>query len=123
MSLIYRTEKGAPLSAKELDDNFRQLHGRIKELENAERVIHRISASEDHLILKDSAGVEISRVKIPVISLNSRGEWRDDVPYARNDLVTYLGDVMICTHSHGPSTFNITNWQKLFNQGVKNANE
>lgn len=123
MSLTYRIEKGAPLSAKELDDNFRQLHERIHELENAERIIHRIELNGEDLLLRDHAGVEISRIKIPVVSLNSRGEWRDDVPYARNDLITYLGDVFICLNSHGPSNFNHTDWQKLFNQGVNNANE
>ena len=33
MTLTYRLEKGAPLSAEELDENFRDLHQRIARLE------------------------------------------------------------------------------------------
>jgi hypothetical protein len=116
MSLIYRMEKGGPLTAQEVDDNFRQLDVRLKDLEqrNPERKLNHIKLENDHIILYDQAGVEISRAKIPVISLNPRGHWQPYEAYARNDLITYQNVVHLCMRSHKPGDFEEENWQLLF---------
>jgi hypothetical protein len=33
MTIVYRIEKGAPLTAEELDNNFKDLHKRLEALE------------------------------------------------------------------------------------------
>jgi spore germination cell wall hydrolase CwlJ-like protein len=53
--------------------------------------------------------------------LNPKGLWRQDIAYARNDLITYQDAAYICVLTHSPSQFNPDQWQLLmkFNQEVK----
>ncbi len=121
MSIIYRSEKGGPLTAQEVDDNFRELDTRVKALERhyPDRKIHEIKLEGDTIVLYDGAGIEMSRAKVPMVGLNPRGSWQPDTAYARNDLMTHQGVAYICVHTHKPGNFNGEDWLQLFNNEVK----
>jgi len=126
MSIIYRQEKGAPLTAQEVDDNFRQLDERVRTLERhyPDRKIHQIKLEGDVIVIYDSAGEVMSSAKVPLLSLNPRGEWQPREAYARNDLITHQDVAYICSHTQKPGTFNPEHWQVLmkFNQENKHEN-
>lgn len=126
--MIYRSEKGAPLTAQEVDDNFRQLDTRIKSLERhyPDRKVHEVKVEGDAIVIYDNAGVEMSRAQLPLLALNPRGPWHRDTAYARNDLVTYQGAAYVCVHTHKPGVFKEESWLKLMqnevNHGQENSN-
>lgn len=121
MSLIYRSEKGAPLTAQEVDDNFRQLDARIKTLERhyPDRKVHEVKLEGDAIVIYDNAGAEMSRAQLPLLSLTPRGVWKNDTAYARNDLVTYQGHAYVCVHTHKPGVFKQEDWLKLYDNEDK----
>lgn len=123
MSIIYRSEKGGPLTAQEVDDNFRHLEKRLRALEShyPDRKIHEIRLEGDAVVIYDSAGLEMSRAQVPLIGLNPRGVWDKEAGYARNDLITYQGEPYICVRNHKPGNFNGEDWLQLFSQEVRNA--
>ena len=118
MSIIYREEKGAPLTAQELDGNFHDLDERIKALErqSPDRKIHEIKFQGDWVVIYDNAGQVVSQTKMPLISLNPKGQWQETQAYVRNDLIAYQGITYICSKSHSPSAFSAENWQKLYEE-------
>lgn len=115
MAIIYRSEKGCALSADEVDGNFRDLDQRIKELEKNDmgRRLEQIVQQGDLLIMQDQVGGELGRAKIPIISLNPRGEWQSNADYIPNDVVTYKSAAYICHKHHRSEEFEPSKWQLL----------
>ncbi len=71
MTLIYREEKGMPLTVTEMDGNFRDLDERLKKLESYDpRTIPPLRVeSEGHiLIFKDQFGEIIGKCPLPIPS-------------------------------------------------------
>lgn len=115
MSIIYRQEKGAPLTAREMDDNFHELEDRIRKLEasHPHQQIDSIEMEEDHMAIKDAVGQVMHRIKLPCLGLKPRGNWQRQRAYAVNDLVNRPEGTYICMQSHQPEEFAPEHWQPL----------
>ena len=116
MGIIYREEKGEPLTSADVDGNFRELEQRLRELEKlpATRGVHRVIQQKDTLVFEDAAGLELGKAKIPIIALNPRGTWKSKEDYAPNDVVTHENAAYLCLRHHKSEKFGQGDWQVLF---------
>ncbi len=66
--IIYRTEKGAPLTAEEIDGNFRELVARLKPIEahlESEEGLGQILVQGDQMTLMGTFGKEFGTFTLP----------------------------------------------------------
>jgi hypothetical protein len=104
--ITYRTEKGAPLTADEIDGNFRELVARIKVLEahlESGEGLGQILVQGDQMTLIGTFGKEFGTFTLPKAVLTPRGPWLPQTPYQKLDLVTYENGLYCCAKDH-PST-------------------
>ena len=115
MSIVFRREKGAPLTAGEVDDNFQELLDRIQRLESASPGIQQnsVQVDGDFVLIKDVTGRTLSQSRLPFLGLKPLGDWQQERPYGVNDLVNRPEATYICTQSHQPEAFNPEHWQVL----------
>jgi heme oxygenase len=118
MTIVYRLQKGGPLTAAELDDNFRDLHQRLEVLEQshakAEVWRGRMDLQGEELIFLSPSADVLSRMRLPLPRLNPRGVWQTKQSYAAYDLVTTGKQVYVCVKAHESSDVFMTDndrWQ------------
>lgn len=103
MPITYRSEKGAPLTIKEMDDNFLELETRLKRFESQTTKIEgigKITAHSDRLHIIGTQGTELGIFPLPKLVFNMRGVWKPNKQYIFYDLVYIENKVMACIKPH-----------------------
>ncbi len=103
MPIIYRAEKGSPLSIEELDNNFKDLDSRLKILEdNPDRGegLGKIQIRENQATFIGSFGTDFGTFTLPTASFKPRGSWHPKTTYQTLDLVTMEMAVYSCLKDH-----------------------
>ena len=108
MSIIYRLEKGAPITAAELDGNFKELMTRLEKLE-ARYVPKVISIEKVELVgselqFRDAAQTLLGKVTLPLPRFVPRGAWQPQQHYAGYDLASHGPRVYVCMSAHQSAT-------------------
>ena len=109
MTIIYRHEKGAPLTSEEIDGNFRELEGRLISLEEAPtdgEGIEKIHLEGEYIKFTGTFGKDFGTFTLPKASLNLCGPWKTQKPYRKLDLVTAQNALYCCTEDHISSSWN-----------------
>lgn len=110
MSLIYRENKGSPLSVQEIDGNFKFLNQRLELIENGQVIgvdgIDRIEQDGSTVIFYGTSGAQIGSVEIPQ-GLQFRGDWQFSTYYNKGDVISYLNSSYVCVISHNSSAETI----------------
>ncbi|USO01468.1 MAG: hypothetical protein H6849_00150 [Alphaproteobacteria bacterium] len=103
MPIIYRNEKGSPLSIEEIDGNFRYLNAQLVDQQEAISQIKRVTQvvrEGSDLVFKDDADTVLYRVEIPLPRFSSRGSWCPSTVFVYGDIVHQNGDNYICLVTH-----------------------
>lgn len=103
MAIVYRLEKGEPLTVAEIDNNFRELAQHIEILREAVREPLRglrFRVEGVHMCIETEAGVLLQRVELPLLSFQHKGIWRAGAIYVVNDIIVCDRGVFICQQSH-----------------------
>lgn len=119
MTLIYRDQKGAPLTIEELDGNFKDLNRRLETLEEHSFEgggISDIKLEGDELVILGAHHLELGRVRLPMPQFLGKGAWQEKHPYAVYDLIRHEQGVYVCVKSHESTTFeqDHSHWQLLW---------
>lgn len=109
MTIVYRDEKGANLTANEVDGNFHDLDDRVTSIENSPpeaRGIVEITQSGDggSLTFEMTDSSLEGPFTLPTFSLRFRGEWEAETGYAVNDIITANSVVYIVLFAHTSET-------------------
>lgn len=130
MPLIYRKDKGVPLTIEELDGNFQFLHERMSVIERLQGATEQpfqfqVEQKGDVIVFKDASGKSAGQFRIPIPHLQPRGAWIPQVSYQVMDLVSYQDSTYICAQSHESSTFEAEQscWQRLVTSFPTEARE
>ncbi len=117
--ITYRLEKGSTLTLLEIDNNFRELEQRLKNLEDKDFDCDlSIEQKEDVLVFKCSSQ-EISNVVLPKFQPIFKGAWVANCNYRIGMWVYVSQKLYACTTPHTSSdAFEATFWQLVFD-GVK----
>lgn len=108
MPIIYRLEKGAPLSLGEIDGNFRELDTRVHILENQqsnEIGNLRFSARGFELVIETSDGQLLHRIPLPKPQFHHKGLWAEQTFYDLYDLAHYQQSLYFCIQPHESTAF------------------
>ena len=105
MPIIYRNLKGAPLSADELDQNFRELDQRLASVEQSPRLqqhggIARISQEGPEVLFENTLGEVLGRLTLSSLSMTPQGQWEPQKDYAFYDLCLLEGNTYLCNTAH-----------------------
>lgn len=103
MPIIYRLEKGAPLSLGEIDGNFRELDTRVHILENQqsnEIGNLRFSVRGFELVIETRDGQLLHRIPLPKPQFHHKGLWAEQALYELYDLVHYQQSLYFCIQPH-----------------------
>lgn len=110
--MIYRTEKGKPLTLEEVDGNFRELDLRLKLLESLSKQKQEIPESVASVVQKGdilcfvgSRGSILGTASLPRIIPSVRGSFKKGEYYNLLDFVVYENKTYSCTKSHIAETF------------------
>lgn len=119
MTIIYRTEKGSPLTVQEIDDNFRELETRLTALEDHPEVgegIGKIHIEGDHISFRGTFGTDFGTFTLPKATLNLRGDWAPQTPYKKLDLITIDKALYWCLQDHMSTIWVEDNsfWKQVF---------
>lgn len=117
--IIYRAQKGAPLSFEEMDNNFRELDTRLSRLEalkDSVEGIGRIDGHDDHITITGTLGSDFGTFPLPKANLKPRGIWAPKETYKKGDLVTHHQTFAVCLMDHTSSLWDeeLTCWQDIF---------
>jgi hypothetical protein len=116
--ITYRSQKGAPLSADEVDDNFKELETRVKALEDHKEVaegIGKITVQGDQMTIAGAFGADLGTFSLPKATFKPRGAWVPQAGYHKLDLVTYEGGLFLCLTDHSSKTWDQEGvfWQEV----------
>lgn len=103
MTIIYRTEKGSPLTVQEIDNNFRELETRLTALIEHPEVgegIGKIHVEGDQIHFWGTFGTDFGTHILPKATLNPCGPWSSQTPYKKMDLVTMDNGLYCCIGDH-----------------------
>ncbi len=102
MTITYRNLKGAPLSADELDQNFRELHQRLEELEEgkASAGVRKITQEGPDILFESTTGEILGRVTVPLMHFRPRGPWASRENYLFYDLCLFEEKTYLCKTPH-----------------------
>lgn len=119
MPIIYRAAKGAPLTADEVDGNFKDLDDRLKTLEETPPDAEGIASvflENDHMTLKGTHGNTFGPFPLPKIFWKPRGPWQKETLYAPFDVVAHGKSLFSCLtgHTSGESFTAAPAWQEVF---------
>lgn len=107
MPIIYRLEKGSPLTLVEVDGNFKELHKRLEGLEQSQADKlgwgGRVELCGSDLIFLSPAHEVLSRIHLPLPHFCPRGHWQPQKLYAGYDIVTLGKQAYCCIKSHQSS--------------------
>ena len=110
MPIIYRAQKGGPLTSDEVDGNFADLDKRLTHLEqhtHQTESIGNIDVKGDQMIITGSLGTKFGSFVLPTLSFKPQGLWQPQVPYAMYDVVSLkTGSAYVCTKSHISQDFD-----------------
>lgn len=126
MTLIYRDQKGAPLTIEELDGNFKDLNHRLETLESHSFEgggISHMTLEGDELVILDAHHLELGRVQLPMPQFSGKGAWQKKHPYAVYDLIRHEHGVYFCLKAHESTTFEQDHsyWQLLWQSPQSDA--
>jgi hypothetical protein len=132
MTIIYRADKGAPLTSNELDGNFRDLAERLLILETTPiqaEGIGEIQVQGDQMTITGTKGTIFGVFPLPKVIFQPRGSWRTEMAYAVYDLVRVKSKLYICHHAHTSAIFEdehhhgqlLVDWGEI-HQGKINTN-
>ena len=117
MTILYRHQKGAPLTAEEVDGNFYELVSRLEALEQKatqNESIVKIEQKGDQLEFMSSFGNILGQFKLPTLQYTLRGKWTTGTSYASQDVVTRDAQTWVCTTAHTSTTeFDANFWKIL----------
>ncbi|MFN7709860.1 MAG: hypothetical protein ACK5O7_02705 [Holosporales bacterium] len=120
MPLIYRRDKGIPLTMEELDGNFQFLHDRLALVEQLGQDSggapgFTIEQQGDVLIFRGADRQTLGQFRIPIPHLSPRGTWQPQTTYAVLDLVHAEGGSYVCKTAHTSTSFagDRAHWQPL----------
>jgi len=88
MSIIYWSQKKAPLKPEEVDGNFEYLEKKISALQELLKEtpsLTMIEVKNGHLLCQGSDGTPLSPIKLP--SWTPRGQWNKEASYVPGDIV------------------------------------
>ena len=108
MAIVYRKEKGSPLSLEEMDGNFRDLEDRLKAVEEspaAAEGIKEIKVEGEIMSIQGSHGTDFGSFKLPVYLPHNRGLWKKEQPYAIGDWVQFEKGLYGCEIPHRSEDF------------------
>ena len=122
MTLTYRLLKGAPLTAAEVDDNFRTLDERLTDLETKQASHGPITCSTERageITFKNDMGDVVATVSLPIPKMTPRGLWNSQTPYDFWHICTHDHRIYIChtPHMSGARFDGDTHWALLFEGG------
>lgn len=115
--MIFRCDKGEPLTFLEMDQNFRELLERINDLEKRTAAVeeHALMQSSQKLfviqeggeiIFQDHQKRECGRAILPVFRPNLRGKWCAQEYYHLHDWIVFEGDTYGCVMAHVSLSFD-----------------
>ena len=117
MPVLYRHQKGAPLTADEVDGNFHHLVSRLERLEQKfiqNEFIARVEQEGDQLIIISNLENVLGQVKLPTLKYVLRGHWLPETSYAIQDVVTCKAQTWVCEHAHtSRAEFDSDHWNLL----------
>ncbi len=103
MSLVYRSEKGTPLLADEIDENFRELDTRLKTLEDHPEMgegLGQIQIRDGKITFTGTFGTDFGTFALPKANLKPCGLWAPQISYQKLDLVVYQTTLYCCAQEH-----------------------
>jgi hypothetical protein len=118
MPIIYRIEKGAPLTSQEIDGNFKDLDTRLKTLEQHPEEgegLGKIEVHGDQMTLTGTFGSHFGTFSLPKANLKPTGLWMPKTPYQTLDLVTSENALYCCLKEHTSTTWSQDQalWQEV----------
>ncbi len=119
MTIIYRAQKGAPLTMEEIDGNFKDLDTRLEAIEEHTLEvggISRILLEGDELVIQGTNHSTLGRVRLPMPQFFGRGEWEAQQHYNVYDLIRHEASLYLCLKAHQSASFEQENnyWQVLW---------
>jgi len=108
MPIIYRRDKGGPLTIEEVDGNFANLDRRLQHLETAgiqAEGIGRIRQEGEIIEITGTRGTIFGRFILPKVIPNPKGAWQTDTHYALLDWVQREGGLYACVLPHHSRLF------------------
>jgi hypothetical protein len=116
--ITYRSQKGAPLTAEEVDGNFRELETRVKVLEDHKEItegIGKITVQGDQMTIAGTFGADFGTFSLPKAGFKPHGAWISQIAYHKLDLVTYEGGLFLCLNDHSSKTWDQEGafWQEI----------
>jgi hypothetical protein len=109
MGIVFRQEKGSPLSIEEMDGNFKDLHERVIFLENhplQAEGIGKIEQEQDLLKITGTFGSNLGTFILPKVLPRLCGMWKEQTMYRQTDWVQKEKNLYVCTHSHQSENFS-----------------
>lgn len=104
MTLIYRSEKGSPLSIEEVDGNFKNLDERLSHLEKNEDPTDPQKffwiQTQEIVSIQNEKGKEIGSFQLQPTPFHPKGPWKPLQDYFSFDLVSFPGQVFCCLKNH-----------------------
>jgi hypothetical protein len=120
MPIVYRLQKGAPLTVEEVDNNFRELNQRVESLEknqgSKQGGIGNIVLQGTDLIFFSPTKEILNQVQLPLPHFCPRGKWQPRQSYAVYDFVAYDSQAYCCIKAHQSSdqfSTDLAAWQVL----------
>lgn len=117
MPIIYRHQKGSPLTAEEVDGNFYDLASRLEILEQKNtqnESIIQVEQKGDQIEFMSNFGNILGQAKLPTLKYTLRGPWLPETSYAIQDVVTRNAQTWVCAMAHTSTPeFNLNFWQLL----------
>ena len=101
--LIYRHEKGSPLTSEEVDGNFHELATRLKTIEDHPGMgegIGQVRVQGNQMYLAGTFGTDFGSFALPKPTLAFRGAWQPHTPYQQLDFVSYERGLYSCLQEH-----------------------
>jgi len=108
MPIIYRRDKGGPLTIEEVDGNFADLDRRLRLLETdgtQAEGIARIHQEGEILEITGTRGTAFGRFRLPKVIPNPKGAWKTDTPYTILDWVQVGRSLYACVLPHRSGVF------------------
>lgn len=114
--MIFRCDKGEPLTFVEMDQNFRELLEKIHDLESRALAVEEKMVTQSsqqffivqeggEIIFQDRQKRECGRVILPIFRPNLRGKWITQEYYHVHDWVVFEGTTYGCMCAHVATSF------------------
>lgn len=125
--MIYRSEKGSPLSMQELDGNFKELFRMIQELHHqnmSEKIIPEslkaVHQDGDKIMFEGTCGTDLGTVTLPTITPHIRGDWKKEEYYCVHDWVVFEHKTYTCIAHHVAENFakEIAKWRVVIDPKI-----